>query len=105
MTDIPDDDPFAGLIGRGRANPALDVEVPGLNPALRDGMPEPLPLPTEPAPERPPTGYVSIDEIDVGLNARVPLYVREAAKAAALKRRITMAQYLEDLIKRDLGLR
>ena len=94
-----DADPFEGLISRGRSlklNPALEAEAPPVMP--RVGPDEP------PAPDPRMVGYVSRDDVPVGVNIRAPKRVRDAAKRAALTRGVTMADYLIMLIKRDTGL-
>lgn len=87
-SEAPDDtpDPFAGLLSP-KVNPALGVAPKDEN--------EPPEL------EARRLGYVPIGDVEVGLNVRVPRRVRDAAKAYALKRGLTVAQYITFLVERD----
>lgn len=93
--DDPQDDPFAGLLSKRRINPALGVPDVPLTPHVGDeGGP--------PAPESRP-GFVREEDVDIGLNVRVPRWLHKNAKRAALNRGLTLAAYIAFLIERDTG--
>lgn len=93
--DDPQDDPFAGLLRKRRLNPELGVPEVTFNSHEGDeGGP--------PAPES-RSGYVREDDVDIGLNVRIPRWLHRNAKRAALNRGMSLTAYIALLIERDTG--